>query len=81
MTGSLVNYVNPYKIILLDYLGFKKNPILRWVLVVKPSGVSNYIIIPPIVLIACLRVRYTKYTFTRSVHQLPAYASSALIKH
>ena len=28
----------------------------------------TYIIIAPIVLTACLRVRYTKYAFTRSVH-------------
>src|SRR6266568_9219396 len=34
----------------------------------------------PVVLTACLRARYTKYTFTRSVHQLLAYASGVLIK-
>ena len=43
--------------------------------------ITIYIIIAPIVQTACLRVRYTKYAFTRSVHQPPAYASSALIKH
>ena len=40
-----------------------------------------YIIIAPVVPTACLRVRYAKYAFTRSAHQLPAYASGALIKH
>ena len=35
----------------------------------------------PIILTACLRVRYTKYAFTRLVHQPPAYASGALMKH
>ena len=39
------------------------------------------IIIAPVVLTACLRVRYTNYAFTRTVHQPPAYASGAPLKH
>ena len=38
------------------------------------------IITAPVVPTACLRVRYTKYVFTRLVHQPLAYASSVLIK-
>ena len=34
----------------------------------------------PVVLTACLRVRYTEYAFTRLVYLL-AYASGALLKH
>ena len=40
-----------------------------------------YTITAPVVLTACLRVRYAGYAFTRSVHQPPAYASGALLKH
>jgi hypothetical protein len=36
------------------------------------------LITAPIIPTACLRVQYTKYVFTRSVHQLLAYASGAL---
>jgi hypothetical protein len=39
------------------------------------------IITAPVVPTACLRVRYTRYAFTRSVHQPLAYASGVLIKH
>ena len=39
------------------------------------------IITAPVVPTACLRVRYTKYAFTRLVDQPPAYASGALIKY
>ena len=43
--------------------------------------VIKCIITAPIVPTACLRVRYARYAFTRSVHQPLAYASGALIKH
>jgi len=39
------------------------------------------IITAPIILTACLRVRYTRNAFTRLVHQPLAYASGVLIKH
>ena len=39
------------------------------------------LITAPVVRTACLRGWYTKYAFTRSVHQPLAYTSSALIKH
>ena len=45
------------------------------------SKYRQYIITAPVVPTACLRVRYAGYAFTRSVHQPPAYASGALLKH
>jgi hypothetical protein len=45
------------------------------------SCISICIITAPVVLTACLRVWCTEYAFTRSVHQLPAYASGTLLKH
>ena len=51
-------------------------------IVYKGKNIYIYcIIIAPIILTACLRVWYTKYAFTRSVHQPPTYASSALMKY
>ena len=44
------------------------------------SKYRQCIITAPVILTACLRVRYTKYTFTRLVYPL-AYASSTLLKH
>src|SRR6266702_1710086 len=42
--------------------------------------ISKCMITAPVVLTACLRARYTKYAFTRSVHQPLAYISGVLIK-
>ena len=47
---------------------------------VSSSKYHQCIITAPVVPTACLRVRYTKYVFTRSVHQLLAYASGVLMK-
>src|SRR6266571_9383497 len=45
------------------------------------SKYRQCMITAPVVLTACLRARYTEYTFTRSVYQPPAYASGAPLKH
>jgi hypothetical protein len=49
--------------------------------VVSFSKYRQCIITAPVVPTACLRVRYAEYAFTRSVHQPPAYASGAPLKH
>ena len=53
------------------------------ILIFSLVSLSNYlcIITAPIILTACLRARYARYAFTRSVHQPLAYASGALMKH
>ena len=65
-------FLMSFMVLLRHYRGYTQ--------VVPFSKYRQCIITAPVVLTACLRVRYTKYAFMRSMYPL-AYASGALLKH